>query len=352
MSAHYLHACGLFLGDTLLGANDSNPYGHFEDREAMAIHDDILTANMTNWMLDHRISPFVPDDIWHRMQAFVEKRQIAHVTWGFKDPRVCHFLSLWKSMIPDAKVLIVYRNPIECVRSLNKRHAQDYARANKGSRSPFYSEPDLALKIWTISNSLLVDHAEKNLDDVLIVNHRTLANGVFLSKLINDKWGFDLETRNTRENYDPELGMPASRPLRVADPENGKLASLVWDRLMKLEHETAGAGNGAAGADIRFSHDGDYGKILMENELLQFENAFVRKRLHEARQSENRIRETRHEHDLKLQEYDLKLHDCERALEEARHAHREILDSTFWKLSGPLRSVVDRVRGRSAKDGR
>ena len=37
-----LSRAGLFVGDDLIGANPSNPYGHFEDREVVRLHDRLL----------------------------------------------------------------------------------------------------------------------------------------------------------------------------------------------------------------------------------------------------------------------------------------------------------------------
>jgi hypothetical protein len=340
MTARYLHACGLFLGDDLLGAAASNPYGHYEDREAIRIHSDIFLSNMTDWTLDRRMSPFVPDGIWRRMEEYLEKRQVGHRLWGFKDPRVCHFLPLWKSLAPDMKTLIIYRDPVECVRSMNRRHAEDFARSNGGRRTRFYWEPDLALKIWSVSNAQLADYAEQHPEGVVVVNHRSLANGFPLSEALNERWGLDLDRRDTREDYDVALGAPANRALRVAERENGRVAREVWERLVRLEQSMPGRSGEAPDAQLRIRHDEDYGKILMENELLQFENAFVRRRLHEVNQVTKRVGDARAAHQKDRRALARK----KRELRDARRSYEAIVNSTSWKATAPLRAASRGLR--------
>jgi hypothetical protein len=349
MTARYLHGCGLFLGTELLGAAESNPYGHFEDLDVIGIHNDIFLANMTDWTQDRRMSPFVPEWVWGRMESYLERRQVAHRYWGFKDPRVCHFMGLWKGLVPDMKALIVYRSPAECVRSMNRRHAEDFARAKAAKRSRFYWEPDLALRIWTVSNAQLADFAERHPDDVLVVNHRRLAGGLRLSEMLNERWGTEFEPRDTRVDYDTALGSSSDRALRVADPENGRAARAVWERLTRIEREAGGGDMGGPGANgdgdgngaqLRVHHDGDYGKILMENELLQFENAFIRRRLHEVNREARLDAEARaaHRRDRKA------LARKTRALKKARRDRDAVLASSSWKLTAPLRAATRRLR--------
>ncbi len=44
-TAQLLRQAGLFIGDELLDANSSNPYGHFEDREIVTLYDQSLADN-------------------------------------------------------------------------------------------------------------------------------------------------------------------------------------------------------------------------------------------------------------------------------------------------------------------
>ena len=83
-----LHTAGLFVGDDLIGAMPSNPYGHFEDRRVVAIHDSILADNGEFWQVDREFIPYIHPRRWHLMRSFVADRRANHGLWGFKDPRV------------------------------------------------------------------------------------------------------------------------------------------------------------------------------------------------------------------------------------------------------------------------
>ncbi|WP_111538023.1 hypothetical protein [Palleronia aestuarii] len=340
LTAQYLRECGLFVGDTLLAGNSSNPHGHFEDQEVIDIHNAIFAANGTDWMLDRRIVPVVPDEIRGRMRDFVGRRQAAHAVWGFKDPRICHFLPLWRLFLPDAKILVIYRNAVECVRSMNRRHAEDHARAPQGRISPFHSVPDLALRIWTVSNLQLADFAERHRDDVMVVDHASLSRGVPLAGRLNARWGLGLEERSTSEVYDKSLSASAARTLRVADPENGRAASRIWSRLAALQDSPSGGSDLSDDPSTRFRHEADAGKLLMENELLAFENAYYRKKAKEVDALSRR------------------LGDLEAALERERaqsetslRTYEAIANSTIWRLTGPLRGAMNRYRSLKARPG-
>lgn len=49
-TAQLLHRAGLFFGYELLEALPSNPYGHFEDREVVNLHPQILAGDVWAWV--------------------------------------------------------------------------------------------------------------------------------------------------------------------------------------------------------------------------------------------------------------------------------------------------------------
>jgi len=44
--------------------------------------------------------------------------------WGWKDPRNTFTIDMWKEIFPDAKILHIYRNPIDVAESLRKREME------------------------------------------------------------------------------------------------------------------------------------------------------------------------------------------------------------------------------------
>lgn len=57
------------------------------------------------------------------LKGFLKYRDIRDLDfpWGWKDPRNTFTIELWKDIFPEAKVLHVYRNPVDVAVSLRKR---------------------------------------------------------------------------------------------------------------------------------------------------------------------------------------------------------------------------------------
>jgi hypothetical protein len=58
-------------------------------------------------------------------KRFITCRDIRNLDrpWGWKDPRNTFTIDIWHEIFPDAKVLHIYRNPIDVAESLRKREA-------------------------------------------------------------------------------------------------------------------------------------------------------------------------------------------------------------------------------------
>ena len=69
--ARTLALSGLHLGDDLLGSEPSNPYGHYEDNEVIAIHQTLLDVNGLDWKLRESFEPFVPERVWVQVSDLV-----------------------------------------------------------------------------------------------------------------------------------------------------------------------------------------------------------------------------------------------------------------------------------------
>lgn len=279
MTAKYLSESGVFLGEQLLGGNSSNPHGHYEDVEVIRLHDRLLRHNSVRWDVDHRIVPQVTDQIFNGMAELVERRNINYPLWGFKDPRICQFLPLWKSVLPDSKVLIVFRDPVACSGSLLRRHVIDAVRNPAHKFKPFFEQPDLALKIWNVSNEALADFADAFPKNVLVVSFRSIRASFPLGEEMNRRWGLEMKLANMANIHDSELGQGAGNILRVSDPATAKRTHDVWNRLVKLEEKTLLSSKvpPADHPSMRLISAPDAGQLMMEADLLRFENEYLRK---------------------------------------------------------------------------
>ncbi len=235
-----LHRAGLFLGDELLEALPSNPYGHFEDREVVDLHQQILYGNERTWLVDEPFLPVVSPAHWHKMRRITERRNTEHRLWGFKDPRVCLFIMLWKYLLPDMKVLLVYRHFSEVTRSLGQRHSTELFlnRGNRFVHQRFWEEPDLALKMWLVHNRALLGFARAYPEDTLALSMAMIRDGFPIVRTIRQRWGFELEDVLPGEAFDP--GVVARRTGRqpISDRRLIGEVGATWEALEKLGRDT------------------------------------------------------------------------------------------------------------------
>ena len=241
-TAQLLHRAGLFLGYELLEANPSNPHGHFEDREVVELHHQILADNDRTWLVGEPFVPAVGWFHWRLMQDVIERRNTEHALWGFKDPRACLFLMLWKYLLPNSKILLVYRHFSDATYSLGQRHSSDLFlnRGNRHVHRRFFEEPDLALRMWLVHNEALLRFARAYPDDTMTVSLDMIRDGFPLVWALNRRWGLGLEEVPVAEIFDPRI--TARRPGRQPVSDRGLVPKVLatWRTLEELADETEG----------------------------------------------------------------------------------------------------------------
>ncbi len=127
MIARLLNLCGVYLGpdaDIIVAAQD-NPEGFWENVKFVQINDEILSRQKGAWDKPPRVA-----------QGWEKRRELSSLRartqdllkqfsgqryWGWKDPRNSLTLPYWKRFLPDLKVIICLRNPLEVARSLARR---------------------------------------------------------------------------------------------------------------------------------------------------------------------------------------------------------------------------------------
>lgn len=148
MVTRILNLCGLSLGHTrdlldpdsgLLNINRrDNPQGYWENTHFVLINNAILEQFGGNiyvppilepgWTQDERLAPL-------RQQA---RDLLAgfdpNTAWGWKDPRNTLTLPFWHELVPDLRLIVCVRNPLEVAESLTSR--------NHGETRPF------GLNLW------------------------------------------------------------------------------------------------------------------------------------------------------------------------------------------------------------
>lgn len=239
-AAQLLHAAGLFLGDDLIGALPSNPYGHYEDRAIVRLHDQILRDNGLNWQVAEDFVPAISHLRWKAMESFVAHRRREHRLWGFKDPRVCLFLPAWKHIMPDCKVLITFRPVADCSYSLSRRHAVEIFTDHgpQWVHRRFFETPDLAPRMWLVHNRALLDFAQRYPEDVAVIGFALLLRGLPLTRLVRSMWGAPLQEVPTFSVLDPLATTRRTHRQPLSDPALGDEIDTIWDGLVALERDT------------------------------------------------------------------------------------------------------------------
>ncbi len=128
MVSRLLNLGGLYLGpdSELMPPAPDNPEGYWENIHFVELNDKLLTQIDAGWDLAPTVS-----EKWVLRPAITSLRKeaaeliehfIAHEPWGWKDPRNSLTLPFWMNLIPNLKVLICLRNPLEVAQSLHSRN--------------------------------------------------------------------------------------------------------------------------------------------------------------------------------------------------------------------------------------
>jgi len=243
-AARLLHQAGAHMGDELVGARLSNPFGHYEDVSVVRLHEALLSDNGRTWQVEDELLPAVAPGRWEEMRTFIISRQKGHPVWGFKDPRVCFFLQAWKHLLPESRVVVVFRHYAEAVASLHRREAR-LALAGEGPGDlprRFWQVPALGLRMWLAHNRALLDFATAHPGDVLAVSFDALRAGTPLAAAAEARWGLGLRAVPTFEAVQPGFPPAERPPLRPAPPGLVEDAERVLAALGELAAETGGEG--------------------------------------------------------------------------------------------------------------
>jgi hypothetical protein len=130
---------GADLSKILLAPNPDNRLGFWESRELLILHDAILASAGTTWDDWTRFDPGWYESaragpFRERLRAYLAQDFGASPLFVIKDPRVCRLVRLWRETCDeigvDLKVVIPIRNPLEVMRSLERRHGFPAAKCH------------------------------------------------------------------------------------------------------------------------------------------------------------------------------------------------------------------------------
>ena len=223
----WLNRCGLHVGDELLGAVTGNDEGHFEDLDFLDSHKALLKSRR---MSDNGFTANLPGPLSHeekdKLRDIIAYKNGFNPEWGWKDPRTCLFLDVYKELVPDAFYFVVLRDYQSVISSLvsrmYKQSEQKYAD-KKGFAAFFWKHflqkkkmeklrrkhSQRFLQIWIAYNQAILQHIKQLPSFNYVVADYTalIDNDRFVYDFLVQQWGFTLAFSAFKNIYkDGQIG--------------------------------------------------------------------------------------------------------------------------------------------------
>lgn len=225
----WLHACGLDVGNELLGEGIGNERGHYEDMDFLRLHERILNANGIKCGGLLRTEPLQLTVQMQQEMGELVRRKCQSPQWGWKEPRTCLFTREYIGLLPHAYHLVVYRHYALVVDSLVRRHIKKRIRrmqSKNGLKRRYYQlQLDLwqhfrlsqvvnqHLAAWIKYNENLLSLIEQvGMDKVMVMDCREFVAASVPIFACLQEWGFVLQSQPAENYVDP--AMIASKPSR------------------------------------------------------------------------------------------------------------------------------------------
>ncbi|MGC9259261.1 MAG: sulfotransferase family protein [Phycisphaerae bacterium] len=129
--ARSLAVFNIYLGDDLMPGQVDHPSGFWEDNRITAANDRILIAEGFSWRTPGfncakmKQNPRYPQTV-RGIAEDLRRRFGSAPIWGFKDPRTCRMVPLWKDIFTkvgvQASYIVVVRNPRSVAESLRAKY--------------------------------------------------------------------------------------------------------------------------------------------------------------------------------------------------------------------------------------
>lgn len=364
-----LGLCGAWVGENaeLTRANFKNPQGFWERRDMREICDRLLHAAEADWW---KIARFEPEAIPHAVLAEERTRFSKlvssldeHGTWVLKEPRLCLLLPILRDCVTDPVCIHIFRNPLEVARSLQARNGFGISRglalweiyncralnASKNFPRVSVSYESLVLRPVETLGGILERLAEFAATDLMQPSDNRLRQ--FINSSLYRHRVDEEETReylsasqlslwqqiNSGQVLDHESSASILRVPRqhLSDLESATLSS---SHHMKRERELKDE------LSVRNRSVVDLQSAAAQlNAKLEDRRAAIRALEETIKVAEDTIRG--HQETIRAREETIKAHQeniktQEVAIESRNTAIRDLLQSTSWKITAPLRIIT------------
>jgi hypothetical protein len=226
--AGFLHRSGIDMGEALVAPDSANPRGYNEDCGFVEFHTEILQqAHGSAWYAPAPVS--CDPQVETAARALLLERA-GKGRWGWKDPRTCLFLELWRKLAPDAKFVMVFRNPFAVVDSLHRRE--------QGTKKLHWRARAQWLNGWLVYNKACLDFAWKYPESCFIFELEDLIRDVtVVAEELSQFLNVSLDDRSFKAAFKPrELAATPSflRELRHLPQHLSLQAYLYYRHLYRL----------------------------------------------------------------------------------------------------------------------
>ncbi len=175
MLTRAINLMGVFLGpeSSIMNSAQDNPEGFWENVRIVQAHEKVMNALDYEWHDSYPISEGLlssnADLFLEELKNIVETDFVDSELWGWKDPRTCLFLPLWKKFLESYNAeryfVYIYRNPKDVSISL---HARNRFSREKSRR--IWTNYNLAIlkmafgeKIHVVSYDDFIENTEENI---------------------------------------------------------------------------------------------------------------------------------------------------------------------------------------------
>jgi hypothetical protein len=167
-----LQFLGVHLGDLhdFIPPDHTNPDGFWENKHIVGIQQ--LVFQKLGWSWDG--TNLLPPDWKSRSELVMLRDQLkqyisenfAHKPlWGWKDPRTCSLLPIWRELLQELKItvsyVIVIRNPLDVANSLYRCNP----RISLDNALHIWTFRTLSSLYWTETNQRVVVHYDQMIED-------------------------------------------------------------------------------------------------------------------------------------------------------------------------------------------
>ena len=189
LTASILKRSGIDIGSDLFSADQHNQRGYFEDVDFLEFQREILQRSCGDrepgwpdwgWAAAETLDKSQWNQEISEAETLIEPRQKKR-HWGWKDPRTTLMLDFWRSRLPDAKFILVYRFPWDVADSIF-RIGHPY----------FIEQADMGIRAWFFYNWHLLDFYRRHSNQAVLFNINALQRKPdFLVDALVHKLGYD-----------------------------------------------------------------------------------------------------------------------------------------------------------------